>query len=98
MYPWTRPKSQSCDVRMQSRRCRRRQRRPASEFAGPPSAFLSLNREGLVDQLLAVRDIFGKSRVGTLFRQIEPGLIIGVAKGHDLHVVILESLDRGLVH
>jgi hypothetical protein len=69
-----------------------------SSLAGRPLVFLLFDRKRLVDELLTVRHSLGKSRVGALFGHVEPDLIIGVAKSHDLHLVIFERLDRVLVN
>src|SRR6185312_16614247 len=57
-----------------------------------------LHRERFVDQLLPVGDVLGEARVGALLRHVEPGVVVGVGECHDLLLVVLEGLDRLLVH
>src|SRR5690242_18414048 len=57
-----------------------------------------LHRERFVDQLLAVGNVLGEAGVGALLRHVQPGVVVGVGERHDLLLVVLEGLDRLLVH
>src|SRR5579859_3851760 len=57
-----------------------------------------LDRERLVDQLLAVRDVLGELGVGTLLRHGDPLVEFGLGEALDLDAVVLVRLDRGGIH
>ena len=54
-------------------------------------------RKSLINQLLAVRHVFGKLRVRAFLCHLEPSRIVRITEGDDLGLVIFESLDRFLI-
>src|SRR5678815_458566 len=57
----------------------------------------SLDAEGLVDQLLAVRYVLAELRVRALARHLHPFVVLRRRERHHLDVVVLENLDHFVV-
>src|SRR5689334_3793259 len=56
------------------------------------------DRQGLVDQLLPVRDVLRELGVAALLRDVEPGVVGRVVQRDHLVLVVLEGLEGLLVH
>src|SRR5690242_21714844 len=80
---------------------RERARTARTNASTPPRRLLrvigSLDRERLVDQLLAVGHILGELLVGALLRHADPVVVLGGRERDDLDVVLLERLHHLVV-
>src|SRR5665213_1103124 len=66
--------------------------------AGKSPTALLFNRQGFVEQLLPVRHFLGVIGIGRLLGEREPDVELRIGQCHDLDVVVLECLDRLVVH
>src|SRR5262249_42668605 len=81
-------KPHSCDSRLTA---------VTKRSTGLPEPLRLLDRERLVDQLLAVGHFLRELVVGAAARDLDPLLVLGWRQGHDLHLVVLEGLDHLVV-
>src|SRR5882672_6177647 len=79
--------------------CETRRMAATKRSTGPPAGLAArlLDRERLVDQLLAVRDFLGELRVRAFTRDLEPLVVFGRRKRHDLDLVLAERLHHLVV-
>src|SRR5262245_31461659 len=66
-------------------------------FKSLPRTRRLLDRQRLVDQLLAVRDFLGELGVGAFARDLEPLVVLGGRERDHLHLVVLERLHHLVV-
>src|SRR5215831_16241415 len=81
-------KPQSCDSRLTA---------AIKPFTSPLPLPRLLDRKRLVDQLLAVGDFLRELVVGARARDLDPLLVLGRRKRHDLDLVVLERLHHLVV-
>src|ERR1043166_4586359 len=81
-------KPHSCDTRLTAETKR-------STPSPPPPELL--DAQGVLDQLLAVRDFLGELVVRALPRDLEPLVVLGRGQGHHLDLVLAERLHHLVV-